>query len=135
VAIRDRMGVKSPPLIPAPPSAALPVSFAQQRLWFIDQLDPGNPAYNCPAAVTLTGPLDFEALQNCFNYLVARHESLRTTFVSLDGLPHQIISAPAPVEIRLMDLQWQGPEQQQQEVTRIAMAEAQTRFELQAGPL
>ncbi|HEX5873146.1 MAG TPA: condensation domain-containing protein, partial [Pyrinomonadaceae bacterium] len=72
------------------------LSFAQQRLWFIDQLEPGNPAYNCPAAVSLSGALDVEALQKCFNYLVARHEALRTTFVAIDGLPHQLIAAPAP---------------------------------------
>src|ERR1700741_2274634 len=69
------------------------LSFAQQRLWFIDQLDPGNPAYNCPAAVSLSGPLDVAALEKCFNQLVARHESLRTTFEAIDGLPYQIITA------------------------------------------
>ena len=111
------------------------LSFAQQRLWFIDQLDPGNPAYNCPAAVSLRGPLDLEALQQSFNHLVARHESLRTTFVALDGLPQQIVSAPTALHIPLLDLQGQAPEQQQEEVRRIALAEAQTRFDLQAGPL
>ncbi|HEX5873154.1 MAG TPA: amino acid adenylation domain-containing protein, partial [Pyrinomonadaceae bacterium] len=95
-AIRDKLAVKSPPLLPVSRTGALPVSFAQQRLWFIDQLEPGNPAYNCPAAVSLSGALDVEALQKCFNYLVARHEALRTTFVAIDGLPHQLIAAPAP---------------------------------------
>jgi amino acid adenylation domain-containing protein len=111
------------------------LSFAQQRLWFIDQLDPGNPAYNCPAAVSLSGALDLNALCAAFDHLVARHESLRTTFAAIDGLPHQIISPPAPLPLPVLDLQAHPPAQHRREVERIAAAEAQTRFDLASGPL
>ncbi|MGB8507209.1 MAG: condensation domain-containing protein, partial [Pyrinomonadaceae bacterium] len=111
------------------------LSFAQQRLWFIDQLDPGNPAYNCPAAVSLVGSLDLAALRTSFDHLISRHESLRTTFASIDGLPHQIISAHASISIPLLDLQHLTPHEREQEVTRIAAAEARTRFDLGLGPL
>ena len=112
------------------------LSFAQQRLWFIDQLDPGNPAYNCPAAVSLSGTLDLRALSASFNYLVARHESLRTTFAAIDGLPHQIISPAVPLlHIPVLDLEAHPPQDHRPEVERLAAAEAQTRFDLRTGPL
>ena len=72
----------------------LPLSFAQQRLWFLDQLVPGNPFYNMPGAVRMLGELDEVALRRTFDEIVARHEILRTTFVSIDGQPVQVI-APA----------------------------------------
>ena len=134
-AVRNELAVKSPPMLPASRNGALPVSFAQQRLWFINQLDPGNPAYNCPASVSLTGVLDVKALQSCFNFLIARHEPLRTTFVAIDGLPHQVVHEPAPLAITVLDLQAFQPEQQPREVARITALESQTRFDLQHGPL
>ena len=69
----------------------LPLSYAQQRLWFIDQLEPGSAAYNIPCAVRLIGPLDAEALGRSLNEIVARHEVLRTSFPSRDGEPRQKI--------------------------------------------
>src|SRR4028119_1468054 len=71
----------------------LPLSFAQQRLWFLDQLIPGNPFYNMPAAVRLQGSLDRRALEQTFNAIVDRHETLRTTFSLVAGQPIQNIAS------------------------------------------
>src|SRR3990172_8011733 len=70
----------------------LPLSFAQQRLWLLDQIEPNTPLYNIPTAVRLSGALNIEALQKTLDAIVARHEVLRTTFVSVDGGPVQVIS-------------------------------------------
>ena len=77
----------APPILPVPRDGDLPLSFAQQRLWFFDQLEPGTPAYNIPAAVRLKGPLNVVALEQSLNEIVKRHESLRTTFGNVDGRP------------------------------------------------
>src|ERR1044072_8550692 len=82
----------------------LPLSFAQQRLWFLDQLEPGRASYNISRAVRLKGPLDFQALQQALNSIVARHETLRPNFTSIDDEPVQAIAATRAVEIRLVDL-------------------------------
>ena len=77
----------------------LPLSLAQQRLWFLDQLDrAASAAYHMPAALRLLGKLDIAALQATLNRLVARHESLRTCFVAVDGVPHQQIAPPASAD-------------------------------------
>ncbi|HEV7919166.1 MAG TPA: non-ribosomal peptide synthase/polyketide synthase [Thermoanaerobaculia bacterium] len=92
-------GVTAYRAIPAVPrEGALPLSFAQQRLWFLDQLEEGSAQYNMPAALRLRGALDREALQRAFDALVGRHEVLRTRFV--DGA--QVIDEPAPVHIRTL---------------------------------
>src|SRR5262249_45101737 len=72
----------------------LPLSFAQQRLWFLDQLQPGSAFYNIPAALRLTGKLDVDALRRSLSEIVRRHESLRTTFEIVDGEPVQVIAPP-----------------------------------------
>nr|QEO74826.1 condensation domain-containing protein [uncultured bacterium] len=88
-----------PPLVPAAREGRLPLSFAQQRLWFLDQLEPGNAAYNMPAAVRLEGALDVAALERALNEIVARHEALRTNFVVVDGEPVQLISPPRRITL------------------------------------
>src|SRR6185503_8717071 len=75
-------------------SSKAPLSFAQQRLWFLDQLDPANASYNITRAVRLEGPLDLQDLRRALNAIIARHESLRTNFISVEGEPVQVI-APA----------------------------------------
>ena len=70
----------------------LALSYAQQRLWFIDQLEPQSTLYNIPAAVRLTGELNLAALEQTFSEIVRRHEVLRTTFASVEGEPIQVIS-------------------------------------------
>lgn len=69
-----------------------PLSFAQQRLWFLDQLEPGNPLYNNPSAIRLSGRLDLKALELSLNEIIRRHEILRTTFTAVDGQPVQVIA-------------------------------------------
>jgi hypothetical protein len=71
---------------------APPLSFAQQRLWFLDQFEPNSATYNIPWAVRLQGPLDTAALRRAFQALVARHETLRTTFSASDGDPRQVVA-------------------------------------------
>src|SRR5687767_2524095 len=74
---------------PRDPGSPVPLSFAHQRLWFLDQLQPGNPAYNFPVAVRLQGPLQPTALEQSLGEIVRRHEALRTTFSTVDEQPVQ----------------------------------------------
>src|SRR5439155_26190159 len=81
-----------PAIQPVARDRELPLSFAQQRLWFLDQLEPGLPSYNILSAVRLIGQLDAAALQQAINEIVRRHEALRTTFTAKDGHPVQVIA-------------------------------------------
>jgi amino acid adenylation domain-containing protein len=90
-------------------SSPCPLSFAQQRLWFLDQLEPHSPLYNLPKAIRLQGALDLTALQQTLNAIVARHEVLRTTFTTMAGTPVQVIGDSQPVELSVVDLR-QVPE-------------------------
>ncbi len=113
----------------------LPLSFAQQRLWFLDQWAPQNSFYNMPATVSLKGELNRAALEYAFRAIVDRHEVLRTTFPFSDnGAPVQSI-APAQVALPLIDLSDVAPEAQQREVQRLSRAEAVHPFDLAQGPL
>ena len=111
-----------------------PVSFAQQRLWFLEQLVPGNPFYNVPTAVRLTGPLDLAALEQTFNEIVRRHEALRTTFRMLDGQPVQAIAPQLSLPLPVVDLQLPATEQEAA-VERLMTEEVQQPFNLAQGPL
>jgi len=114
---------------------AFPLSFAQQRLWFLDQLEPGSPAYNIAAAVRMQGPLDLAALKQSFDEIVRRHESLRTTFTSIEGKPVQVIAAELQVTIPVNDLSDLSENKQQAEVLRLAQEESRHQFDLTSGPL
>jgi hypothetical protein len=81
-----------------------PLSYAQQRMWLLDRLDPGNPAYNITRVIRLHGALSITALQESLREIVARHESLRTTFTEIEGEPVQVIAANYVLEIPIIDL-------------------------------
>jgi amino acid adenylation domain-containing protein len=116
-------------------TGSLPLSFAQQRLWFIDQLLPNNPAYNIPAVVRIEGVLNRKALQQGLSEVVRRHEALRTTFAVVEGQPIQVIALPEPFPLPLLDLQSQPETERAAEVDRLATEEAQRPFDLTRGPL
>ena len=90
---RNSGAAKEGPIPRRDSAASCPLSFAQQRLWFLDQLEPNNPAYNFSRAIRLTGVLDVEVLERCLVELRRRHEVLRTTFVSVVGEPVQRVSS------------------------------------------
>ena len=118
-----------PPLVAQPRPELLPLSFAQQRLWFLDQLEPGSAAYNLPAALRLRGRLDVEALRRTVEAMVERHEALRTTFVSDGGEPVQKIHAATAWALPCLDLD------SAEEMEARAQAEAAQPFDLASGPL
>ncbi|MEH2434859.1 MAG: amino acid adenylation domain-containing protein [Nostoc sp.] len=111
-----------------------PTSFAQQRLWFLDQLASGNPFYNVSTALRLTGSLNFTALKQTFNEIVRRHETLRTRFVMIEQQPVQAIAPSLTIPFPLIDIRNFDRECETQ-VRRIATAEAQHPFNLTTGPL
>ena len=89
-------GLELPPIVPEPRAADPPLSFAQQRLWFLDRMEPGTPLYNIPAAIEVRGRLDVAALAASLNEIVRRHEVLRTTFELRGGQPMQVIHRTVP---------------------------------------
>ena len=108
----------------------VPSSFAQQRLWFLDQLEPGSASYNIQRAARMKGRLDLPALRQSLNALVARHESLRTNFGSYQGEPAQIIAPAREIEIAVIDLTGLKPEERETEARRLAAIAAQDPFDL-----
>ncbi|MFE1748578.1 amino acid adenylation domain-containing protein [Coleofasciculus sp. H7-2] len=121
--------------IPEEEVFVFPASFAQQRLWFLDQLFPGNTFYNVATALRLTGSLNASALEETFNEIVRRHEALRTTFRMLNGQPVQVIAPSLTIPLPLVDLQNLSATQQQAETRRIATEERSRPFDLSQEPL
>jgi len=113
----------------------LPLSFAQQRLWFFDQFEPGSPSYNLPRAVRLQGKLNIDALSASLNEIIKRHEILRTSFAISDGQPIQVIAEFVKLELPVIDLQNIPQEQREAELHRLAKTEAKTGFDLTQAPL
>ncbi len=126
---------KAPPLKPADRSETLPLSFAQQRLWFLDQLSPNNPNYNIPAAVRIHGALDAEALEKTLNAIISRHEVLRTVFKSTKGRPYQEILPELTIDLPVEDLTALKSEEREHKAREQIEQEARTPFELDRGPL
>ncbi|HXO26083.1 MAG TPA: condensation domain-containing protein, partial [Thermoanaerobaculia bacterium] len=153
-------GVPALPGLPALPaiepmpeqdrSGPLALSFAQERLWLLDQLQPGNVAYNIPIAVRLRGPLDPQRFARCLDAVAARHESLRTTFHAVDGQPFQRVTPALAMRLPVVDLRGGAGSAEgasraeglggfeataEREARRLAEAEAAMPFDLERGPL
>ncbi|MBI4782433.1 MAG: amino acid adenylation domain-containing protein [Oscillatoriophycideae cyanobacterium NC_groundwater_1537_Pr4_S-0.65um_50_18] len=122
-------------IVRLPRERSLPLSFAQQRLWFLDQLVPENPFYNMPAAVQLQGHLNLKVLQQAFNAIVQRHETLRTTFTQVDGQPAQTIASSLSLHLPVIDLQSIPTLDRDVTLQRLATEEAHRPFKLTTGPL
>ncbi len=118
------------------PGTSAPLSFAQQRLWFLDQLEPANPMYNMPAAARIRGKLSLPALQAALDEIAARHEVLRSTFAAgEDGEPVQNVLPSLQVPVTVYKLPEREGAEQEQELIQLAAAEAQRPFDLAQGPL
>ena len=135
----EAMGVGTtpalPPLRPIEATEQLPLSFAQQRLWFLDQLIPHSNAYNIPVGFRVRGPINLIALEQSLNETVQRHESLRTNFIDLDGQPIQVI-VPTPVhDLSIISLERLPEATQEVLVQRLALEEGQRPFDLAADSL
>src|SRR6185369_10834910 len=123
-----------PPLVPVTPAlreGPLPLSFAQQRLWFIDQLEPGSPLYNMPVALRVEGPLDAGVLALCLGEIVRRHEVLRTVVSVRDGAPGQVIRPAEPFLLPVVDLS----DLEARHALALAREEALRPFDLAGDPM
>ncbi|HEV2735927.1 MAG TPA: condensation domain-containing protein, partial [Longimicrobiaceae bacterium] len=125
---RDRVPRRS---LPGP----WPLSFAQQRLWVVDRLEPASAAYNLPYALRLRGELDAAALRASLQALVDRHETLRTTFAERGGAPVQVVHPAAPMPLVELDLRGLPEAEREAEAVRVAAEEALRPFDLARGPL
>jgi amino acid adenylation domain-containing protein/non-ribosomal peptide synthase protein (TIGR01720 family) len=125
----------APPLAPVPRDREIPLSYAQERLWFLDRLAPGSAVYNMPGAFRLSGPLNSEALARAFSEVVQRHEALRTRFVESGGRPVQMIDPPAPLPLPVIDLGGLAGRWREAESRRLLDEEARRPFDLEHGPL
>ncbi|RYZ42469.1 MAG: non-ribosomal peptide synthetase, partial [Myxococcaceae bacterium] len=129
---RAAPGPLLPPPRPVERTGALPLSFAQQRLWFLDQLEPDSALYNVPAPLRLEGSLDTNALERSFTELVRRHEVLRTSF---PAEAVQRIAPPAPLPLEFVDLSSLPVHEREAEARRLLDAEVRKPFSLARGPL
>ena len=116
-------------------SDSCPLSFAQERLWFLAQLHPHSPLDSISAAVQVQGALNVSALRRALEAIVIRHQSLRATFVAMDGRPHQIIAESQTVELPVIDLQGLPQSERANRAKRLATEEATRPFDLVRGPL
>lgn len=121
--------------IPRQARTKAPLSSAQQRLWFLDQMEPGSPLYNLPIALELKGPLNQTALESAVNFLVARHESLRTIFSSENGKPVQLIQEIHPISLKVVDCSAAGDAKDSSRIRCLLEEESRRPFDLSAGPL
>ncbi|WP_263143476.1 non-ribosomal peptide synthase/polyketide synthase [Pseudomonas sp. RIT-PI-AD] len=116
-------------------SLPVPLSYSQQRMWFLWQLEPDSPAYNVGGVARMSGPLQADHFDAALQALMQRHETLRTTFPSVDGVPLQKVAAESPVRLRRLDFSNLAAPAFQDELRRFAEAEAHAPFDLERGPL
>ena len=133
--LREDEGERRPELRVGARPERLPLSYAQQRLWFIDRLEGGSAEYNMVQALRLKGELDEAALRRAIETIVERHESLRTRFEELDGERVQVIEDVWAIEMEVEDVQGWAEEEQQERVREVLRSEARTAFDLRSGPV
>lgn len=114
-------------------AATIPLSFAQQRLWFLDKLNPNSPAYNVPTVLRLRGGLELESFRKALTHIVARHEALRTSFRTKDDLTVQHVQQPQAVHVPVVDLSKFSPRDKDKEVQRVIQSECRRTFDLKNG--
>ena len=124
-----------PPIVPVSRDRELPLSFSQQRLWFLEQLKPGDPLYHSFQALLITGPLDVKALELSLNEVIRRHEVLHTVFDTVDGDPVQRIQPFTPISLRSLNLSDMPQEKHRATVEQLAVDESQRPFDISRGPL
>jgi amino acid adenylation domain-containing protein len=135
IAPKAGLGLESPPIKPIARNAELPLSFAQQRLWFLAHLEPDSPFYNIPGTFHLQGQLNIGALEQSLNEVLRRHEVLRTAFKTVEGRPMPVISPVTSLFLPVIDLSELPPPQQKAQVRQLAHREAQQPFALDTNPL
>ena len=123
------------PFVTAPRAGEPPLSFTQERFWFLDQLTPDTATYNVPMILRIEGQLDRLALERSLSEIVRRHEALRTTFVVVDGAPVQRIAAPEPIKLPVVDLGAAPDDTRMEEALAVARREFEKPFDLAVGPL
>ena len=126
---------QTPPIQPVSRDGRLPLSFAQQRLWFLDQYETDRAVYNIPYALRLLGPLEVDRLRESLVRVVHRHEALRTSIAMIEGEPFQVIAATVEVDLPVVDLSDLPEEERDQRARTSAVAEARRPFDLACGPL
>ncbi|MCP4662644.1 MAG: AMP-binding protein, partial [bacterium] len=131
----EQRGLRIPPIVPVAREEELSLSFAQQRLWFLYQLEPETPAYHVSAAVRLSGAVEAGILERIFNEVVRRHEALRTTFTTAGGRPLQVIAERLHLPLPVADLERLPESRREAEARRLAGDEMQRLFDLTVGPL
>ncbi|MDT7808210.1 MAG: hypothetical protein QOJ70_2023, partial [Acidobacteriota bacterium] len=133
--LREGESVQALPMERVSREGGVALSFAQQRLWFLSQMEPDNPFYNVPVGMRLTGRVEVGVLEEVFNEIVRRHEALRTRFVTVEGHPVQLVSPPAPLKLEIHDFTHLSGATQEAEVQFFVEEEAQKPFNLEEVPV
>ncbi|WP_017328296.1 non-ribosomal peptide synthetase [Synechococcus sp. PCC 7336] len=133
--MRQDRALDAPPLVAVKRQSTMPLSYAQQRLWLLDRLEPNRSTYSIPFTLRLSGKLDLSALERSFNAIARRHEVWRTTFAEVEGKPVQTIAPYQPRSLPVVDLQPLPAAQRNDEVERLVAQAARMPFDLATGPL
>lgn len=123
------------PIYPIVRNTTMPLSYAQERLWIVEQLNPGNPGYHINVSLRLEGRLHFEALVDAMTKIIIRHETFRTTFPSKEGMPIQMVHSPSPAMIEMVDLTQLNVDDHLAAALELASSQAIRPFDLTTGPL
>jgi len=132
---QEKHFLQAPPIRPVSRNQNLPLSWNQQRLWFLAQLEPNSPVYNEPFTIRFPGVIDVDALSKALNEIIKRHESLRDRFITIDGQPVQVIDPPSTFNLAVVDLRQFPQDQREAEALRLATRESKQLFDLTSGPL